>query len=91
MGFSRQEYWSGLPCKAASIPISILEMKTLRFRVVLTLSKPWFLHLGRGYDTSLKKLMQQLGALQGTLKGTQGTCLVIQWLKIHLPMQGTQV
>ena len=66
-------------------------MKKVRFRVVLTLSKSQFLHLGRGYDTSLKKLIQQLGALQGTLKCTQGTSLVIQWLKIHLPMQGTQV
>ena len=59
--------------------------------MVLTLPNPQFLHLGRGRDTSLKKLMQQLGALQGTLKCTRGTSLVIQWLKIHLPVRGTQV
>ena len=71
MGFSRQEYWSGVPLPS---PFLILEM-----------FKEWLLHVDN--QVNLKK---KVGHLHKEIL-PWGTSLVVQWLRIHFPMQGTQV
>ena len=58
----------------------------------------WLDSITDSMDMNLSKLWEtgeDRGAWRAERKGTKktetGACLVVQWLRIHLPMQGTQV
>ena len=91
MGFSRQEYWSGVPLPSLNEGLGEPKLKHGSTKIVI---QSVIHRLTAGFRCKYLVIIHcMLGELvSGTkLKGGGWTSLVVQWLRICLPMQGTQV
>ena len=83
MGLSRQEYWSGLPLPSPrTMHKPLLKRATVQPYCDKHTNTHTHTHT-HSFTNMLKNMVHQ--------KHSMGASLVINWLRIHLPTQGTSV
>ena len=94
LGFSRQEHWSGLPLPSPGLWVRALLLNVLdlspfiKIKYFQCMLEIHFLLRRPHYILTRSRWWGKISAVK---LHKLGTFLVVQWLRIHLPIQGTQV